>query len=307
MRKVCLHHVHLLARKDPRVFFIGSDLGVGTLDGFRQEFPDRFLMEGISEANVVGMAAGLALEGKIVYVNSISTFLTRRAFEQVCLDLCLHNLPVRLIGNGGGMVYAPLGPTHMATDDIALMRVLPNMAVLAPADAREMANLMPLTLDWPGPIYIRLAKGGDPVVSDPYAPAAIGQAVAVGDGRDALIITTGVMLKVGLDAVTLLAARGVKARVVHVPTVKPLDKATLLEHAAAVRAIVAIEEHSIIGGLGSAIAELVSEAGFRTAKPFRRLGVPDIFPDDYGSQPHLFSRYGLTAEAVADTVDGLLA
>jgi transketolase len=306
MRKVSLHHVHLLAKKDPRVFFIGSDLGVGTLDGFKKELPDRFLMEGISEANVVGMAAGLALEGKIVYVNSIATFLTRRAFEQVCLDVCLHNLPVRLIGNGGGMVYAPLGPTHMATDDIAIMRVLPNMTVLVPADAQEMANLMPLTLDWPGPIYIRVAKGGDPVVSAPQGPGAIGKSILMRDGSDAMVVTTGVMLKAGLDAAELLAAQGISLRVVHVPTVKPLDASALLEHAGSVRAIVTIEEHSVIGGLGSAVAELIAEARFKTPKPMRRLGVPDIFPDDYGSQDHLLERFGLTAAGVVSAVSDLL-
>lgn len=306
MRKASLHHVHLLARKDPRVFFIGSDIGVGTLDGFKKEMPERFFIEGISEANVIGMAAGLALEGKIVYVNSIATFLTRRAFEQICLDLCLHKLPVRLIGNGGGMVYAPLGPTHMATDDFAIMRALPNMTILAPADAQEMANLMPLTLDWPGPVYIRVAKGGDPVVTSPQGPGAIGRSVQMRNGRDVLIVTTGVMLEVGLNAAGHLAARGVDARVIHMPTVKPLDTQALLQAFAEIRAVVTVEEHSIVGGLGSAVAELLVEAGLRVPKPMRRLGIPDMFPDDYGSQGHLFARFGLTPEGVARAALGLL-
>src|SRR5213592_787712 len=146
MRKTCLDMVYELARKDERIFFIGSDLGIGTLKQFKAEMPDRFLMEGVSEANVVGVAAGLALEGKIVYVNTIATFLTRRCFEQVALDLCLHNANVRLIGNGGGVVYAPLGPTHLAIDDLAIMRAVPNMTIVAPCDADEMGRLMPLTL-----------------------------------------------------------------------------------------------------------------------------------------------------------------
>ena len=161
MRKTSLDLVYQLAKKDERVFFIGSDLGVGTLDEFRREIPDRFLMEGVSEMNIVGMAAGLALEGKIVYVNTIATFLTRRCFEQNVLDLGLHNVRVRLISNGGGVVYAPLGPTHLAIDDLAIMRTIPNMTIVAPSDAEEMKRLMPLTIDHPGPIYIRLGKGGD--------------------------------------------------------------------------------------------------------------------------------------------------
>jgi len=307
MRKVALNHIHLLAKKNPHVIFIGSDLGVGTLDSFRNEFPERFFVEGISEAHIIGMAAGMALEGKIVYVNSIATFLTRRAFEQICLDVCLHNLPVRLIGNGGGMVYAPLGPTHMAIDDFAIMRALPNMTILAPADAIEMACMMDMTLDWPGPIYIRVAKGGDPIVTREQGPGAIGRVVEMRDGHDVLIVTTGVMLKVGLDASNLLSTKGVQAKLIHVPTIKPLDKAALLKAISQVSAVITIEEHSIIGGLGSAVAELIAEGRFETHKPLRRLGLPDIFPDDYGSQAHLLERFGLTPENVVSVAIELLA
>ena len=165
MRRTCLDMVYELAKVDPRIFFIGSDLGYGTLKEFREEIPERFFMEGVSEANVVGMAAGLAMEGKIPYVNTIATFITRRCFEQIVLDLCLHNVRVRLIGNGGGLVYAPLGPTHLATEDISIMRACPGMTIVAPADADEMRRLMPLTVEHDGPIYIRLAKGFDPIVN----------------------------------------------------------------------------------------------------------------------------------------------
>ena len=150
--------MYQLAKGDPRIAFIGSDLGVGTLRKFKEEMPDQFYMEGISEAHVVGMAAGLALEGMIVYVNTISTFITRRCFEQIVVDVCLHNLNVRLIGNGAGLVYAPLGPTHMTIEDISILRAVPNMTVVSVADAGEMRRLMPQTVDYPGPIYIRLAK-----------------------------------------------------------------------------------------------------------------------------------------------------
>lgn len=165
MRRTCLNEIYELAKNDPRIVFVGSDLGVGTLKQFKEEMPERFIMEGVSEAHVIGLASGLALEGKIVYVNTISTFLTRRCFEQVVLDVCLHNLKIRLIGNGGGLVYAPLGPTHLAIEDLSIMRAVPNMTIVAPADSNEMRRLMPLTVDYPGPMYIRLAKGSDPIVS----------------------------------------------------------------------------------------------------------------------------------------------
>jgi transketolase len=307
MRKTCLNMVYELARKDERIFFIGSDLGVGTLNQFKDEMPERFFMEGVSEANVVGMAAGLALESKIVYINTIATFITRRCFEQVALDLCLHNVNVRLIGNGGGLVYAPLGPTHEAIEDIAIFRALPHMTILAPADAEEMRRLMPLTIDYPGPIYIRLGKGGDPIVTDEKIPFEIGKAFPIRDGRDALIVTTGVMLKTALDAADLLAEKNIKTAVLHVPTIKPLDTVTLLEYATQAPAIVTLEEHTVFGGLGSAVAEVIAEANFSAPKHFKRLGIPDAFPDKYGSQASLMERYKLTANHLMLVIQELIS
>ena len=305
MRKTCLDMVYELAKQDSRIFFIGSDLGVGTLDNFKAEMPDRFRMEGVSEANFIGIAAGLALEGKIVYANTIATFITRRCFEQVALDLCLHNNKVRLIGNGGGLVYAPLGPTHLATEDIAIFRALPRMTILAPADASEMRRMMPLTVDHPGPIYIRLAKGGDPIVTNDREPFAIGKTFLMREGSDALVITTGVLLKRALDAAEALRAKGIEASVLHVPTVKPLDETRIRELAARVPVIVTAEEHTVIGGLGSAVAEVLAEADFPDPKRFRRLGIPDVFPDQYGSQDSLMARYSITADKIASTVEAL--
>src|SRR5438128_339609 len=176
MRESCLKMVYELAKVDDRVVFIGSDLGFGVLGEFKKEMPARFFMEGVSEQNLVGVAAGMAMEGRIVYLNTIATFLSRRCYEQVAVDLCLHGMNVRLIANGGGVVYAPLGPTHLAIEDIAIMRALPRMTILAPADAGEMRRMMPVTVDHPGPIYIRLAKGGDPIVTDEGVPFEIGKA-----------------------------------------------------------------------------------------------------------------------------------
>src|SRR5579864_8341267 len=177
MRPACIDMVFELAKRDPRVAYIGSDLSPDLTERMNKEMPGRAFMEGVSEQHVVGMAAGLAMEGFIPFVHTIATFITRRCFEQVAVDLCLHNLPVRLIANGGGMVYAPLGPTHLAIEDMAILRALPNMTVVAPVDAEEMKRFVPQTLDWPGPIYIRLAKGGDPVVSRAEDKFTIGKAI----------------------------------------------------------------------------------------------------------------------------------
>ncbi len=305
MRRKCLDMVCEMAKTDNRVFFIGSDLGVGTLSQFKEEMPDRFFMEGVNEANIIGMATGLALEGKIPYVNTIATFITRRCFEQIVLDMGLHRVNVRLIGNGGGMVYAPLGPTHLATEDLAILRAVPNMTIVAPADADEMQRFMPLTLDHQGPIYIRLAKGFDPIVTNDDVPFEIGKAIPMRQGSDALIITTGITLKIALEAASELSAQGLEAAVLHAHTVKPLDVEAILDYAAKTPVVVAVEEHTIVGGLGSAVAEVIAEAGFDPAKRFKRVGIPDVFPDQYGSQDSLLARYSITAGGLVSLVRSL--
>ena len=305
MRETCLNEVYELAKRDPRVVFIGSDLGVNTLDAFKREMPDRFLMEGISEQHVVGMAAGLALEGKIVYVNTIGTFITRRCFEQVVVDVCLHKLNVRLIGNGGGLVYAPLGPTHLAIEDISIFRAIPNMTIVAPADADEMRRLMPQTLTHEGPLYIRLAKGYDPIVTNDEVEFKIGRALPMREGRDALLVTTGITLKIALDAAEALAAEGIECAVLHMPTIKPFDTQSLLARAAVTPVIVSIEENNTIGGLGGAVAETLTEADFDSVKRVRRIGIPDVFADHYGSQNDLLKLYGITAAEVVRKVKDL--
>ena len=306
MRKTSLEEVYKLAQKDERIFFIGSDLGVGTLKEFKETIPNRFFIEGISEANVVGVAAGLALEGKIVYVNTIATFFTRRSFEQIVLDLCLHNVQVRLIGNGGGLVYAPLGPTHELIEDFAVLRAVPNMTIVAVADANEMRRLMPLTVDYPGPIYIRLAKGYDPIVTNDEYPFKIGKGIPMREGKDALIISTGITLNQALEAADSLSKEGIETSVLHIHTIKPLDQTMILEYASKIPVIVTIEEHTIIGGLGGAVAEIIAEANFNPSKRFKRIGIPDVFADEYGSQASLMKRFNITADQLIVTIKQLL-
>ncbi len=306
MRKACLDMVYTLAKQDSRIFFVGSDLGVGTLKAFKQEMPERFFMEGVCEANVIGLSAGLALDGKIVYVNTIATFLTRRCFEQIVVDLGVHRARVRLIGNGGGLVYAPLGPTHLAIDDIGILRTIPGMTILAPADAEEMRRLMPATVEHPGPVYIRLAKGGDPVVTLPDQPFVIGRAYPMREGSDALVVTTGVTLGIALAAAAPLSAQGIEIGILHMPTIKPLDAETLLAAMDRVPAVVTIEEHTVIGGLGSSVAEALAEANFAAPKRFKRIGVPDVFPEQYGSQASLMKHCGVSAEQLTATVTALV-
>ena len=313
MRKTSLDMVYELAKEDERIVFIGSDLGVGTLQQFRDEMPDRFFMEGVSEQHLVGMAAGLAMEGKIVYLNTIATFLTRRCFEQIALDLCHHNLPVRLIGNGGGVVYAPLGPTHLATDDIAICRALPGMTITAVSDANEMRRLMPLTVDHPGPIYIRLARGHDPIITPDDQQFRIGKTYMMRESQasngcaDALVITTGITLREALAAGEALCKQGIEIAILHVPTIKPLDGEAILRCVTETRApiVCTVEEHNIIGGLGSAVAELLAENPPVHTPRFTRIGIPDVFPDKYGRQQNLIDHYNINASGIIDIVTGV--
>lgn len=304
MRRTSLAMVHELARLDPRVVYIGSDLGAGTLDEMREEFPDRFFMEGISEANIIGMAAGLAMDGYIPYVNTIATFLTRRCYEQNAIDLCLHKLPVRLIANGGGLVYAPLGPTHIAIEDIALTRALPNMTVIVVSDAEEMQRMMRCSLDVPGPMYIRLGKGGDDVISRDEDGFEIGRAICRGDKNAPItIVATGVMTARCLDAVRSLEDRNIAANLIHMHTVKPLDTEAIISAASRSRLIVTVEEHSRIGGLGSAVAEtLCDDLGLDRTPRLLRLALPDAFPEHYGSQDSHLEQAGLQPLQIAERI-----
>ncbi len=306
MRRTALKCIYEMAKSDSRIVYIGSDVTKGEIASYQKEFPHRFLMEGVYEGHLVGMAAGLALSGKIPYVNTIASFLTRRCYEQVLVDLCVHDLPVRLIGNGGGMVYAPLGSTHVANEDIAIFRVIPNMTIVVPCDADEMKRLMPKTLDWPHPIYIRLAKGGDPIISTDKCPFEIGKAIPLREGKDILFVSTGTMSHRAMQAADALALKGIGASVLHVHTVKPLDKEQILERASEVRVIVSVEEHRITGGLGSAVAELLSETMWGTAKRFRRLGFPDTFGEDLGSQDEILDKYGLSVETIVRQTEALM-
>lgn len=309
MRKTCLDMVHTLAKADPRVVFIGSDLSPGLLGKMKAEMPERYYMEGVTEANVIGMAAGMAMEGFVPFVNTIATFITRRCYEQVALDLCLHDLPVRLIGNGGGLVYAPLGPTHLAVEDFAIMRALPKMTVTAVADAEEMVRLMRATLDWPHPIYIRLGKGGDPIVSKDENGFAIGKAIVMrpASGRDrVLLVSCGVMTGRALKAADLLAKQGIAAEVIHVHTIKPLDSKLIVERARDARSVFTIEEHTTIGGLGSAVLDVLAEELGPNMPYVKKLGLSDEFAKNYGSQDDLLELNGLQPPQIAAQVERIL-
>ena len=304
MRKAALSTIAELVDEDERVVFVGSDLGAGTMDDVRDRHPLRVLMEGIAEQHLVGFAAGLALEGFVPYVHTIATFLTRRALEQTIVDIALHRLPVRLIGAGGGMVYAPLGPTHQAIDDFALMRTIPDMIVGAPADPREMSTMIRLLADAPGPAYVRIAKGGEPDVTAELSHLELGRSRRVRTGEGVALLTTGALLHECLIAVRQLEQEGTNVTLEHLPFVAPLDVGAVRSLAGSHDHLLVIEEHLPSGGLASAVADLLAEEG----GPVRlhRATLPARYADKYGSQQEHWALHGIDAEGIAARVRSLI-
>jgi len=268
---------------------------------FQELRPERFFMEGISEQHIVGFAAGLAMEGFVPVVNTIATFLTRRPFEQIAMDICLQKLPVILMGNGGGLVYAHLGPSHLAIDDIALLRLMPGMTVLCPGDATEARMLLERSIENQTPAYIRMGPTNTPDLPDVGGSPMIGVPVSFLNADEVIIFSTGFITHQALAAASLLRAQGIDAGVIHLHTVKPLCLDQVVDGLQKAKLIVTVEEHSRTGGLGSALLEGLCDA--KLPRPvFLRLGIPDCYPDGYGDQAYLLEKYGLSAEKIAHTV-----
>ncbi len=305
MRKTSLNTVYQLAKKNKKILFVGSDLGFKVLDDMKKALPKNYLMEGVCEQNLIGMSAGLAMEGFIPYVNTIGTFLTRRCYEQIFLDVCLHNLPVRFIGNGGGGVYAPLGPTHLSIEDFAILRAIPNMTIVAPCDAVEMKKIMLETEKFKGPIYIRLGRGGDKIITKKTSKIKIGKAVEIIKPKENLFITTGVTTQIALEAIKNLEKDKINVGLVHFNTIKPLDKQFLKKLLKQMKCVITVEEHSIIGGLGSSILEFMNENKIYDTK-VKRIGVPDKFIEQYGSQETLFKLWKIDGENLSREMKKLI-
>lgn len=295
MRKTCLETVYELAKKNKKIVFIGSDLGPGVLDNFKKRYPKRFMMEGVAEQAILGMAAGLAMQKFRPYVNTIATFITRRAFEQVVIDLCLHNLPVTLIGNGGGMVYAPLGPTHQAIEDISIMRTLPNLTILVPCDSNDMKHLVSQTIKIKGPVYIRIARGGEQVVTS-GKKSKIGKGLILRKQTKYNFITTGITAQIALEAANKLKKKyNIDVGVIHFSTIKPLDKKLLKNVILKSKKIITIEENVVDGGFGSSILEFSSNLK-NLKNNIQLVSLKSEFSKKYGTQKEILEYNNLKDE-----------
>ncbi|MGG1658500.1 transketolase family protein [Brevibacillus sp. NRS-1366] len=269
---------------------------------FKDKFPERFFNIGISECDLVGTAAGFALAGKVPFANAYANFLTGRAYDQMRISVCYANNNAKIVGHNAGTSAAQEGATHLPLEDISLMRSLPRMTVLVPADSMEMEKAVEAAYHFEGPVYLRVGKLPVPIVTKPEDPFQIGKAIRYREGSDVSLISTGMMLGEVLKAAEQLQVQGVSAEVIHVHTIKPIDVQKIVESAAKTGRVVTIEEHSIIGGLGSAVAEVLAE---HQPTPLRRVGTKDRFGVS-GKMDELLDLFGLRAANIVDTVEELL-
>lgn len=288
---------------DERVVALTADLSRSVCtETFRKQYPERFFNVGIAEQNMIGMAAGLALCGKIPYCASFSPFLTMRALEQFRTDACYMNLPVRLIGSYGGIAIT--GPTHSGLEDAGIIRGLANGAVVSPSDVTMVSKVFKASINYPGPLFIRLGEGSnDPQLYDGDYEFSIGKAIEARPGKDVTILTFGPVLKYAVEAAAALEKEGIDAGILDVHTLKPLDTEAICQAARKTGRLVTVEDHSLYNGLGSAVAETLMDAGINCK--LKRLGIPDLYPC-YGQSKDLHIKYGYGTDGVIQAVRSLL-
>lgn len=299
MRYAFIQALEKLAAKDDRVMLLTGDLGFTVFENFASLFPQQFLNMGVAEANMVSVAAGLVSAGKIPFVYSIATFMSMRPFEQIRNDVCAQNLNVKIIAAGGGFSYGHAGLTHHSLEDIAIMRVLPNIKIICPSDPLMVKSVVKTAYNTVGPMYIRLGKSGEPNIH-PNLKFKIGKGIILREGNDTALFSTGNMVATALEISSQLEKFRVKATVVELPSIKPIDKELILTQIRKYPSVFSLEEHYRTGGLGTAIAEIISENGIKSK--LLRIGVADQFQKIVGDQQYLRQLNQLTGKKAAKTI-----
>lgn len=285
------------AANDPRLTLVTGDLGFGVLKPFWETYPEQFVNAGIAEQGMTGLAAGLAMTGRTVLTYSIGNFPTLRCIEQIRNDCAYHNANVKVVCVGGGFVYGSLGMSHHATEDMTILRALPGVTVFTPGDPYEVEAIVPVMLRTPGTCYLRLGRGGEPDLHDgPITDYAVPRALTLREGSDVALLSAGGILTQTVSAAKLLAEQGVSAEVVSFPCLKPIDADKLADLAARFRHIVTVEEHSIVGGFGSAVCECIAETG--SACRVHRIGMEDVYSTIVGTQQYLRGEYRMDDQAI---------
>lgn len=301
MRNAFAAELTELAAADERIVLLTGDIGNRLFNPFKERNPERFFNCGVAEANMTGVAAGLALCGLRPVTYTITPFNTFRCLEQIKLDVCYQNLPVVIVGLGAGLSYAEQGPTHTSCEDLACLRALPNLTIVCPGDAREVVWALRAALEHPGPVYLRLGKKNEPVVHQEDPGFVLGRGIEMVRGEQVCLLAAGNLLPLALDAARELNLQGVSCGVVSLHTVKPLDEELLEEVFQRSRLVVSLEEHGLAGGLGGALAEWLADGPPRPAR-LLRLGAPDSFLPEVESQAQAREYLGLTCQAVAARV-----
>ncbi len=296
MRKTFLKTLVEEARRDRKIFLITPDIGYSVLEPFMNEFPERFLNVGVAEQNAISIAAGLALSGLIPYVYTINPFVCMRPFEQIRVDVAYMNTNVRIVGVGAGFSYGSAGATHHSIEDIAIMRSIPNMTVICPGDPWEVSEATKASVNYKGPIFLRLGKQGEPVINNPKSKFKIGKAIKLKSGKDLHIITTSNTLEIANNICDLLKVKKISATLISMHTIKPFDVKTVNELLKTKKPVFTIEEHSKIGGLGSAVAEIIAESSYHPL--FKRFGLEDKFSHYVGGHNFIREKYGLTEKNI---------
>jgi transketolase len=302
MRNAFADEMTRLCSTNQKPILLSGDIGNKLFDKLKAAAPEQFLNCGVAEANMIGVAAGLAMSGYRPFAYTIVPFITTRVLEQIRVDLCYHNVPATVVGVGGGLSYAALGPTHHALEDIAFLRVLPNMSVLCPGDAMEVRACLKAAMLHDGPLYIRLGKKGEPVVHSAEPKVTVGGSLELKPGKDCTILAVGNLLPEAMKAAELLAGRKLDVGVVSPVSVKPLDGERLSESFARSKLVISLEEHSVAGGAGSAILEWLSDHHPAGVTKFLRIATPDAFYTQSGKQSYARQQLGLDAPSVAEKV-----
>lgn len=299
MRTAYLETLYELADKDKRVYALISDNGAIVYDQYRRDLPLQYLNLGISEANMLGVAAGMASCGKIPFAYTIGAFLAYRAYEFIRNDICLQRQNVKIVGTGAGEVYSALGPTHHSTEDLGGLRSLPGLTILCPASPLEVKKATVAAYRHIGPMYLRLGTNKEPEIYSRDYEFKIGKGIVLREGNDITLIGTGSILKDILDVAELLSKDGIRARVINMHTLKPIDEGIILQAIEETGKIVTIEDHNIIGGLGSAVAEVIAESGKGVS--FKRLGLKD-FSKGYGIYKQVKETNGIGIEQLENEI-----
>ncbi|MGE5679207.1 MAG: transketolase family protein, partial [Pseudomonadota bacterium] len=289
-----------IGKGNKNIVVLEADLGKSTMSClFQNEFPERYFEMGIAEQNMASTAAGLSLAGKVPFINSFAVFTSGRAYDQVRQTISIAKLNVKICGSSAGLSDFGDGSTHQSVEDIALMRAIPNMTVLCPVDAVETRKMVKAAVRYEGPVYLRINRNDLPIITDEAEQFEIGNIYTKREGKDVVIFANGVMVSRALEAAEALEKKGISAKVINVPTLKPLDESIIMEAAKGYKAVIAAEEHSVIGGLGSIIAEALRG---ETKPPIEFVGIKDRFGTSAHNYEELMEYYGLTSKAIEEAV-----